>query len=67
MEAMRRFDNELSIARGLVELKRQGVEFERLEAELTRLGPVDLDLLGKIRNALKARISRTPTTGAVAS
>jgi len=44
----RRFDDETEILRGLLELRRNGVPLFRLEAELTKMGPVDLDTLYRV-------------------
>lgn len=52
-----RFDTELRIVRGLVELRRHGVQFADLEDELTRLGPVDLDLLFKVMAKISAGLA----------
>lgn len=52
----RRFDDEAAVLRGLVELRRNGVPLFRLEAELTKMGPVDLDMLHRVMDRVFDRL-----------
>lgn len=56
MKAIRHFEDELSILRGLLELRRRGVALRDLETELTKLGPVDIDILYGVMDRLFARL-----------
>ena len=56
MKAIRRFEDELSILRGLLELRRRGVALRDLETELTKMGVVDIDILYGVMDRLFSRL-----------
>ena len=56
-----RFDSELEILRCLNDLRKQGFEFDRLGAEIVKLGPVDLDLLDWVLAKILTRIEHNQT------
>ena len=56
-----RFDSELAILRCLNDLRKQGFEFDRLGAEIVKLGPVDLDLLAAVLAKVLTRIEHGQT------
>lgn len=58
MEILRRFDDELSVVQGLIELRRRGVPLRSLETELTAMGPVDLDILYEVLDRVFAKLER---------